>query len=536
MTKEFVNFYVFDGELAQDLLDHEKTHAERAVESLFQIHLLERMRGKVREYWDEQTKNSTAKTDRGVTRREAQLRLWEARLKELLQARSKAAAALSANEDKLQDLLLSHRQQIAKHEALCKEIEEARGEVGKLTQEVADLSKRVVDKMRAPHSVTPDFSHTLSDLKDGLDRVKLPEGAAREFFQELASEPECVCGRPIDEFIKEIIKDRSHHYLGTDDVSFLNAMKTSIVDALGSSQSIEHENLSDEIRKLSTLCSDHLPAAHNRLDALTMTAEKADPKVRILRQDIEQLKAEIRQLRGELRRYDEEDSGFSLDTINKQDPRRIVAIKTVKKGIDRLTDLVNDASKSYELTQCRDRLHWILTRAQQNARAAILNDIRDCANSRITELMPHNEIRIASIDGCLKLSGQSAGSVGETLSVGYAFLATLFNRANEHSLPFIVDSPANPIDLAIRSSIGELVPKLTEQFIAFVISSEREKFLPSLREASCGEIRYITLFRSGVSHYDTKASAFESCAKSVDGLSVIDEGFFNEFQLDLEEN
>lgn len=45
---------------------------------------------------------------------------------------------------------------------------------------------------------------------------------------------------------------------------------------------------------------------------------------------------------------------------------------------------------------------------------------------------------------------------------------------------FVVDSPANPIGFDLRTNIGELAPKLTGQFIAFMISSEREKFLTSL--------------------------------------------------------
>ena len=79
--------------------------------------------------------------------------------------------------------------------------------------------------------------------------------------------------------------------------------------------------------------------------------------------------------------------------------------------------------------------------------------------TRIEQLMPHNDIRISEIDGCLRLDNQSGGSVGETLSVAYAFLSTLFHRSDQHQLPFVVDSPANPIDLAIRPNIGALVPR-----------------------------------------------------------------------------
>jgi hypothetical protein len=177
----------------------------------------------------------------------------------------------------------------------------------------------------------------------------------------------------------------------------------------------------------------------------------------------------------------------------------------------------------------------IIQKAHLLARQSIAVEIRNDANQRIETLMPYNNVRIEEIDGCLVLRGQSGGSAGENLSVGYAFLSTLFSRADQHQLPFVVDSPANPIDYEIRPKIGELAPKLAGQFIAFVISSEREKFLPSLKKASNGNIQYITLFRQGATHLESRARANRFCVVTADGFRVEDEQFFNEFQLDAEE-
>ena len=94
--------------------------------------------------------------------------------------------------------------------------------------------------------------------------------------------------------------------------------------------------------------------------------------------------------------------------------------------------------------------------------------------------MPYNNVQVGTIEKCIKLKGKTGGSVGEILSVGYAFLSTLFNNAENHRLAFVVDSSANPIDLEVRSKIGELLPKLTGQFIAFVISSEPKGFVDYL--------------------------------------------------------
>jgi hypothetical protein len=237
----------------------------------------------------------------------------------------------------------------------------------------------------------------------------------------------------------------------------------------------------------------------------------------------------------DLRRFEGKDDKVRLDRINTVDPERVFAIETIEDGIKVLEDQVAEVTNTRMLRQKRDILTTIIKSAHEKAKQAITEEIRDEANERIERLMPHNNIRIDEINRCLVLRGQSGGSVGETLSVGYAFLSTLFDRADQHQLPFVVDSPANPIDFDIRANIGELVPKLTGQFIAFMISSEREKFLASLKKASNGDIQYVTLFRKGASHLESRAAANPSCVTTSDGFRVTDEQFFNEFQLDAEE-
>jgi hypothetical protein len=133
----------------------------------------------------------------------------------------------------------------------------------------------------------------------------------------------------------------------------------------------------------------------------------------------------------------------------------------------------------------------------------------------------------------LVLTGQEGGSVGETLSVGYAFLATLFNRT-EHQLPFIVDSPANPIDLRVRAKVAELIPRLANQFIAFTISSERQGFVGPLEQAAGAPLQYLTLFRKGAAALEAAAAEERGLKTSADGVCVSGREFFMRFHLDSE--
>jgi peptidoglycan hydrolase CwlO-like protein len=534
MNEDFVNFFVFDGELAENLLNKRYTDAEKAVESLFQVHLLPRMSAKVSEYWDDKTRDVTAKDDRGYTRRKNLLDKWRSRLEELEQQKGELEESVKTTSGQLDRQKKRYDQEIAKEEKRGQEIKRATETVEDLEGRVKSNARTILDEMRGPHALSPVFANEMYELKTGLDRVKLPESAAREFFEELADENECVCGRSIDDDVRMVIRTRAQQYLGSDDVSLLNMMKTSIADVVGDSRERPADDLSRDIGGLSNLV-DQLNNARNELDLLHQAAERSDPEVMKAKQDIDLLQKTLLEFQNQLDKFNGRDEKLQADRIRNTDPERVFSIQSVREAVQLLEDEFAEVTNTLALREKRDGLRAILEVAHRKSRAALAGEIRDAANENIGQLMPYNNIRIDEINRCLVLRGQSGGSVGETLSVGYAFLSTLFNRADQHQLPFVVDSPANPIDFDIRSKIGELVPKLTGQFIAFMISSEREKFLTSLKKACSQPIRYITLFRKGATPHETKAQGFPSCVTTGDGYMVVDERFFNEFQLDAEE-
>jgi hypothetical protein len=152
-------------------------------------------------------------------------------------------------------------------------------------------------------------------------------------------------------------------------------------------------------------------------------------------------------------------------------------------------------------------------------------------NKNILEWLPHNGIEVDRIDGHLWLKNATEGSVGENLSVAYAFLSTLFNRST-HSLPFIVDSPAGPLGNSVRREIGKTIPRLTNQFVSFVISSERPDFISGGIEKVTNQIQYITIFRKRISNYSELAKKIKGTILTSDGVIVYDKQFFYDFEMD----
>ncbi|MDD9973130.1 MAG: AAA family ATPase [Candidatus Poribacteria bacterium] len=525
MNDNFVNFYVFDGELAQHLLDREHTDAQIVVENLFQINTFNTMASKVSEHWNKITQNVSATEERGLSRRQNRLK----GLKQRLASLKKEQKALQVKRAKLETQLQKkddiYHKEIKKEDERFKSLSDAETKVERLKGKVREEALEVLDRMRDPHCLSSLFANSMLALKDGLDRVKLPESAAREFFEDLADEVECICGRPIDAEIAETIRLRASQYLGSDDVSLLNSMKSSIKDAIGDTPGEYEINLNTRMKSLTSVVKEELEA-RNDLDALKSEAEQSDPAVKRARDDMEDLQKKIEDIDAELEKFESKDQT--------QGDEHTYGIEILEKRVVDAETKLGEITRTLTEKAKRDILIDIINSAHKKARLGITTELCDEANGRVSELMPHNNISIERIEQNLILKGQEGGSVGETLSIAYAFLATLFNRS-DHQLPFVVDSPAGPVDLAVRPKIGELIPNLTGQFIAFTISSERNHFITPLKQASNTEIQFITLFRKGSDELERAANMRGTVVETSDGLNVLGEDFFNEFQVEEEE-
>ncbi|WP_459557670.1 hypothetical protein [Lacunimicrobium album] len=385
-------------------------------------------------------------------------------------------------------------------------------------------AKSLLTKMRNPHSLSAVFAFEMLTFKNSLDRVKLPESTAREFFEELAEEPHCVCGRELNDDTRRVIRERASQYLGSDDVALLNAIKGDVADIVGAMPEEHEADLKTQVKDL-TDCTRKASEMRTERDRIETEGVANDPTLEEAQRDITHLEEKLRSLDDDLQKYDD-----ILDTAGDDDT---FGIKVLKRRLSDAEDKLAEISQTLALKGKRDILVKILEAAHQLARAGISREICTDANDRIESLMPNNAIRIREVNRCLLLQNQEGGSVGETLSVAYAFLATLFNRT-DHDLPFVVDSPANPIDLRVRSKVAELIPRLTGQFLAFTISSEREGFLKNLEQSASEPLQYITLFRKGATDLDESAGTQPEIQDSPDGLCVFGRPFFHEFHVDRE--
>lgn len=109
------------------------------------------------------------------------------------------------------------------------------------------------------------------------------------------------------------------------------------------------------------------------------------------------------------------------------------------------------------------------------ATTALKQEIVRKTNEKLRRVIVDDYVEIESIDRYIKLKGRDGASEGQTLSIAYCFLGTLFEDS-ELEFPFIIDSPTGKMDFEKRQAVADIIPLVFNQMIAFVQSAEVERF------------------------------------------------------------
>ena len=228
LDDRFINLFIFDGELAERLLDPKDSEATKAIDALCQLYLLEDMKNLADEAWQKATKGTSAKTDVGHTKWQKKVANLKKNIISIQDKREKAAVEVANLNKEISKLDQNIKNHISTREDLRKEYEEKKAEEDTSKKDVDDISLELMNIMRKPHLMHQLFSDSLIELKANLDRLKLPASTSKQFFDELIEEDTCVCGRPIDETARNEIRERAKNYLGEEIAGVLNALKQDI--------------------------------------------------------------------------------------------------------------------------------------------------------------------------------------------------------------------------------------------------------------------------------------------------------------------
>lgn len=521
LTPEFVPFFVFNGELAHDLLDPRKTRAREALEVQFQLTSLNQFVKLMDQYWEDKARHSTTKGGKGLTQRRNRLAKLIDRHKRLLEEQ--------------QELTKKFHGQTASYEALSQDFkhkfdqdtqaqEERRRLETDLDRAEAKLSKFILttfDDIRQPHYLSSRFTAGLQELRQNFEKLKLPENVAKEFFEDLADADHCVCGEEMTNARRESILNRRDAYLGKEDQGILNAIKGAIKDLAGSDPLTYREQFDKCLTRLGDAVRDR-DLIKGELDALEhRRLAGGDDELNEIKIKRDALEQSIRSTKSRLAELNAEDDGGRGDETD--------SLKALNKLIARARDMVDEAAKTRDIRIKTDLLKEIIEAAVEDATTKIAEQLVQATNTRLEGILVRAPLRVADIKNSVVLDGQSRGSPGQTLALGYAFLLGLFD-AGQVSLPFIVDSPTGALDKNVRREIAELLPGISQQLVAFTTSSEYERFIPELHRAAREDVQYITMFRlNDATRPLLKRVNSEKTLLTSNGVLVLSKSFFEDF-------
>lgn len=484
LAPEFLRLFIFDGEFASDLLDSKKAEADRAIDALCQLYLLNEVAQFAEGEWDRQSR-SGPKTNAGLARYQTEQAALLKRRDELRKMEAKAekevtsrAAEIAALEAKVNQHLATMKSTQVDHAQAAQQLNDAQ-------QALFAAVGTAMGTMRMPVAIDASFASGLVALKTNLDKLRLPENTSAQFFEELVNESECICGREMTVGARAEISNRSKRYLDADESGIINALKSDI-DTFTAADGGETlaQKLVEQLDELGT-------ASH---------AERlAQQRVRTLKQRLidegdEQLKAweqALAEHRQHYLEFEEILGRIQGDGVPEETP--IFSLKLLDKQLREVSSKIAEITATVTLRQQTDAVKDVLARAAEIARHRIKDELVEQANQRLKDILINDPLEIARIDRSLRLAGQEGASVGQILSVGYTFLMSVLSRG-KNDFPLVVDSPANPIDADVRENVGRLIPDLCTQFVGFTINTEREGFVPALERAA-GEIRFLTMFR-----------------------------------------
>ena len=191
LTPEFVPFFVFNGELAHDLLDPRKTRAREALEVQFQLTSLNYFSTLMDRYWEQKTRNSTAKGAKGLTQRRNKLNALTRRRSQLILEQKNLKNEFDTVMARRYVLAEQYEKRFNVDLQAQKDRERLNEELTRTKDNLSALLTSTFTEIRQPHFVSSRFTAGLQALRENFEKLKLPENVAKEFFEDLAQ-----AGRP----------------------------------------------------------------------------------------------------------------------------------------------------------------------------------------------------------------------------------------------------------------------------------------------------------------------------------------------------
>lgn len=480
-TPEFVRRFIFDGEQAAKTLDSSSNEADETIKYLYRLDELDEIIAANQKIL---TDIQNAEGNNGSTRSIGILRTKQdkksATIKRLKDSRDSLHADINAleeeknaKEEQRNNIDKNYEQLNQEKLEILRDIDQNKGAINTSIAEILGLIK-------SPYLLSPELCGRMRDLGNSMTRLKLPKSSSREFFVELANAEKCVCDRCIGQAEKEAILRNAEKYLGSDQQAVLNTVKSTLMS------SEYDDRLSVEFKNLSVL-----QEKGNRLDTLLNNNE--EKLIRAGGDEAESLHARINELIEEI-----SVSEAKLKTIESRDDsdEQLTADNNLHKAereFQYYEEQIAKATRTNAALRKKKIVEELVQAIRERATVDLKAEIVRKANEKLRQVITDDFIEIESIDRYIKLKKRDGASEGQTLSIAYCFLGTMFEDS-ELEFPFVIDSPTGKMDFEKREAVADIIPQVFNQMVAFVQSAEVERFADRFYQNENSQ--YITIIAS----------------------------------------
>ena len=482
-TEEFVKRFVFDGEQAEKSMDSKFDEAEQTIKYLYRLDKLDDILSANQKILSE-IQNTEGGGRNGSESALSNLRTRRDKIEHIIKVLEFKASDYKKRIEKYE---AEKADKISQRNEIDKKYKDLNEEKNNINTEIEnnkkDISAQIAEIMRltkSPYLISESLCNRMRELGLSMTKLKLPKNTSKDFFTELAHSEKCVCDRCIGEKEKEAILRNAERYLGSNQQSVLNTIKSSISSCeYDSSLSEAFEKLS-ELQEQSTILNNRFKDNEEKL------IKAGGDKAADLQSEIDKLIGEIAACKKSLNVIEAKNDPYETLTEENNLPLAKEALEELEKKIASATN-TNRALRRKEIVE------ELVNQIKQETTKSLKAEIVRKTNEKLKSVITDDKIEIESIDKYIKLKDRAGASEGQTLGIAYCFLGTLFEDA-ELQFSFIIDSPTGKMDFAKRQAVADIIPNVFNQMIAFVQSAEVERFAD--RFYSNPDSQYITIIAS----------------------------------------
>lgn len=462
-TSEFVSRFVFDGEQAKKSMDRTSNEADETIRYLYRLDELDEILSMNESILKEiQNEGGNKGTDGSLNNLRSRQDKISGYIKTLKAKQKKLNDEINAFVSDKADKERQRKEIDKNYETLNAEKQSIIADQEKNRSNINSQISTIVELVKLPYLVNKTLCQRMYNLGVGMTKLKLPKNSSKDFFTELANSPKCVCDRCIGETERQAILKNAERYLGSDYQAVLNTIKSVLIS------SSYDDRLGKALEELGALQEKKTRLDARYADVEDKLIKEGGTQVEQLRNEITQLEKNITEAQTRLKIIESKDESDESLTEENNLPKAQKAYTDYEVKIA-LTTKTNAALNKKQIVQA------LIEEIKLQATKALKKEIVKKTNEKIKRVITDDFIEIDNIDGYIKLKDRDGASEGQTLSIGYCFLGTLFEDS-ELEFPFVIDSPTGKMDFDKRQAVADIIPVVFKQMIAFVQSAEVERF------------------------------------------------------------